>query len=450
MKITIKTITSTLATIAMVGFLQAQSWNYLDAAGTGVNMAGGNGVSGRDLWVVSDNEVYTIMHASTNDQLEVYHYNGTSWNLLPAPNTSGEIIGSSVYVRKNSASSEIYISYSKFSGSGYVVIVKKYDGTTWSQVSTSLPLAAGSSYYGFELDANDVPLVIGSKVTSFEGLRVSKLDMGAWVHYAVPNSTGAISWVGMSYIDSQNNLIFAWQKFVSLTDVPANIDTLSGTTLYSTPENINMMFSGSIQLTHDGNGSQTLVNYKSIGVNLIDLKSYVNTSNTWTLALSDTLGWNGISAMAQNPNGNLFLGVQPPSAPMLSQLFLSNNFNTPVFEPSVSSMIFRIRTNAMYAYVLLANGVVREELSLITDAREVQTNASIGTIYPNPANETIQLQGVDNINLYQAKIFSIDGKIVYQGSLQKEFSVHTLTTGVYFLQILDNKGFVNTIRFVKK
>lgn len=423
--------------------LNAQNWPYVVSSGTGVNIGGGNGVSGRELCVVSDQEIYTAMHASSSDQIEVYRYDGISWTMLPSPNASGQLIGNVVSMKKSKLTNDLYIAYPLFNASSYSVIVKKYDGITWAQVGTNLPLASGSSVFGFQLDNNDTPIVLGSKTSSIDNGKVSRLELGVWVHYAIPNSIGAIFDDNMSYVDSANNLIFLWSKTVSINSTPASIDTLAGNTMFATPENINMMFSGLIRLGCDGLGNQTIYNYKTPSAGKIALKIFKEVTSVWTNTATDTLNWNSISCIETSSNGSVLVGTTPV-------IYRVNDYLSPVFQSSTSVTLFKIRFSDNYAYALLDNGVVRESLSIISSIKDETINKEIA-LFPNPTNQYIQIQGINFNEGIRVNILSIDGKIMRDEIMnQAIIDVYQLTPGIYFLRLTDKEGKTFTQKFIKE
>jgi len=423
----------------------AQSWNYVVSSGTGVNTGGGNGVSGRDLCVVSDQEIYTAMHASSSDQIEIYKYDGTSWLMLPSPNTSGQIIGNVISLKKSSNTNELYVAYSFFNSGGYVVSVKKFNGSTWSALGTNLPLASGSSVFGFQLDNNDLPIVLGSKTSSISDNRVSRLESGVWAHYTIPTSAGSIFNDNTSYIDNNNNLIFAWFKTVSVNSTPASIDTLAGNTMLATPENINMMFSSEMRLGNSGNG-QILYNYKTPSAGKIALKTFKNVSNAWVNTTTDTLNWSAIICIETLSNGSGLVGVN--GAP---RIFNSNDYQTPIFQSTTAATIHKIRSSSNYVYALLNNGVVKQDLALTTSINSQPDIKYDFSLYPNPANEFIQIQGVDFNEGVRIKIISIDGKIMKDEMInQQNIYVSELNSGMYFMELTDTKGKIGVTKFIKK
>lgn len=147
--------------------------------------------------------------------------------------------------------------------------------------------------FGFQLDNNDAPIVLGSKTSSISDNRVSRLESGVWAHYTIPSSADQYL-TTIHLILIQVTLIFAWFKTVSVNSTPASIDTLAGNTMKATPENINMMFSSEMRLGNSGNG-QILYNYKTPSAGKIALKTFKNVSNvSWINTTTDTLNWDNI------------------------------------------------------------------------------------------------------------------------------------------------------------
>ena len=69
------------------------------------------------------------------------------------------------------------------------------------------------------------------------------------------------------------------------------------------------------------------------------------------------------------------------------------------------------------------------------------------TVFPNPADKllTISLEGE-----FEFSILSLDGKLIQKGKIvNSEINVESLNSGVYYLEIISDKG-VSTTKFSKK
>jgi hypothetical protein len=72
------------------------------------------------------------------------------------------------------------------------------------------------------------------------------------------------------------------------------------------------------------------------------------------------------------------------------------------------------------------------------------------TIYPNPANQSIKILGVDFNDEVYVKIISIDGKIMKDEMInQPIINVSDLNFGMYFIELTDSKGKTGVTKFIK-
>lgn len=76
-------------------------------------------------------------------------------------------------------------------------------------------------------------------------------------------------------------------------------------------------------------------------------------------------------------------------------------------------------------------------------------------MYPNPANKQVTLQlpqSADNSIVYQIKITDLVGKVIMQQKANggtTQFNIDRLTTGTYFVEIIDSKGNRTTEKLIK-
>lgn len=72
------------------------------------------------------------------------------------------------------------------------------------------------------------------------------------------------------------------------------------------------------------------------------------------------------------------------------------------------------------------------------------------SVSPNPANQFIQIQGVNFTESVRIKISSMDGKLIKEElTNQSTISVSELNTGMYFIELTDTKGKIGVIKFIK-
>lgn len=79
----------------------------------------------------------------------------------------------------------------------------------------------------------------------------------------------------------------------------------------------------------------------------------------------------------------------------------------------------------------------------------VETNTNSISLSPNPADEYLNF-GSEYLNK-DYDIISINGNVLKNGRLnENQIQISDLTKGTYFLRIYDEKGIINTAKFVKK
>jgi hypothetical protein len=74
--------------------------------------------------------------------------------------------------------------------------------------------------------------------------------------------------------------------------------------------------------------------------------------------------------------------------------------------------------------------------------------------YPNPARDQVTIQHVAPANRAVISVVSTDGKVLFQrtvlpNTLQTQFNIGMLTTGIYILKFDDCQGDVRTLQLVK-
>jgi len=100
----------------------------------------------------------------------------------------------------------------------------------------------------------------------------------------------------------------------------------------------------------------------------------------------------------------------------------------------------RSTTTAVCGQGLMTNS----ECSLSVDEHFLSENISI---FPNPANDKINIKNASSINLQKAVIYDVRGSVVSsidfnQSSSLKTINVSSLTSGVYFINIYSDRGSV--------
>ncbi len=78
---------------------------------------------------------------------------------------------------------------------------------------------------------------------------------------------------------------------------------------------------------------------------------------------------------------------------------------------------------------------------------DIENNQSLITILPNPAQNFFSIQSKNSIQ--QVTIFDASGKQIKAFSKSNNYDISTLEKGIYFVEIIDNVGKINTQKLIK-
>jgi|GEM_PF-4615895 len=90
-------------------------------------------------------------------------------------------------------------------------------------------------------------------------------------------------------------------------------------------------------------------------------------------------------------------------------------------------------------------------LTDVGDIGQVSVNKLLESnlnIFPNPVQDRIYLESIDQDFLYQ--IYNLQGQQIQQGVYRENIDVARLSSGIYFLQLSEKDGLYQAIKFVKK
>ncbi|RLD25295.1 MAG: hypothetical protein DRI54_05205, partial [Bacteroidetes bacterium] len=91
-----------------------------------------------------------------------------------------------------------------------------------------------------------------------------------------------------------------------------------------------------------------------------------------------------------------------------------------------------------------------ENCSEVTDVQEFKNNNDL-TILTNPVGDILKFS-IDQQQNGQAIIFDLSGKVAkefYTEGASTSINISDLEKGIYFLQVIDNKNYVSTKKFIK-
>lgn len=90
------------------------------------------------------------------------------------------------------------------------------------------------------------------------------------------------------------------------------------------------------------------------------------------------------------------------------------------------------------------------DASITTEVNENNKN-NVVDVYPNPANQSISIQGVDFNETVSVKIISIDGKLMKEmKTTTSTIDVSELNSGMYFIELKNKEAKIGVTKFIKE
>lgn len=448
-----KKIYITLSLIFSLGFTYAQStWPYLVAPGAGITTVNNVSLVSSDLLVISDNEIYNAINSQaggggTNRRLEFNKYLNGTWTNLADITTTHNV--ARTILRKAKNSNDIYVAYSHQDANftDYVV-VKKFDGTSWTSIGTDQ--AWGHIYFDFQLDNNDVPILLGKKSTSFQFMKILKWQSNTWNEIELTDYLDLKFFRGSSYVDANNNLVFLKNSVKTRLGVDygkVDIDTLIGDSVTTHFEDVRTTPYSEAFFLLDSNGNQMFFTQTQASGTGSRLTLYKNTAGAWAIDKTDTSNFNLVRNVAVASTGVvLFTGVQYGAT--TGTMYDFSNLSSPVYSSPVNSEINHMRFTKNKAYAFIKNGIVTADvlnLTGINTTKEITIN-----MFPNPVNSTLTIQNVTSSDVAKIEIYSIRAELVQVESNTTNINVENLSKGMYILLMELKDGSVGRTKFIKE
>ncbi|HEX5314452.1 MAG TPA: hypothetical protein VFX38_06060, partial [Gammaproteobacteria bacterium] len=149
------------------------------------------GASRNDLWAVGYSFVDSSKNGTSTLSALIARYDGSSWNVVPAPALGDDIVGSGLIDVSAASASDVWAVGYQTDGEGYRTLIEHYDGNAWSAVSDSPnPGSAYDVLLGVWAAAGDDVWAVGyrSSGTSYSPL-VLHYDGSHW--NVIANTPGA-------------------------------------------------------------------------------------------------------------------------------------------------------------------------------------------------------------------------------------------------------------------
>lgn len=182
----------------------------------------------------------------------------------------------------------------------------------------------------------------------------------------------------------------------------------------------------------------------------------VGTSGTYTVTASDSIGCSSFDNAVLTVSAPIDIGLTAldsltggDSLVVDAGTYASYSWST----GDTTQTISIINEGTYYVTVTDANGCTGTDSIVMvfytgTDRLTIPTI----NIYPNPTSHILNIQTPSNHSFSKALIINSLGQVVQSGYINNtQLDVHTLNSGVYFIQFFDNKNqIVGQARFVKE
>lgn len=447
-----KKIYITLSLILGMSFTYAQStWPYLVAPGTGITSVNNVSLVSSDLLVISDNEIYNAVNSfaqgGANRRLEFNKYLNGTWTNLADITTTHNV--ARTILRKAKNSNDIYVAYS-YQDANFTeyVALKKFDGTSWTSIGTDQDW--GHIYFDFQLDNNDVPILLGKKSTSFQFMKILKWQSNAWTEIELTGYLDLKFFRGSSYVDANNNVVFLKNSVKTRLGVDfgaVDIDTLIGDSVTSHLEEVRTTPYSEAFFLQDSNGNQMFFTQTQANGSGSRLSLYKNTAGTWALDKTDTSNFNLVRNVAVANTGVVLLaGVQYGAT--TGTMFDFSNLNTPVFSSPVNSEINHMRFTKNKIYAFIRNGIVTADVLNLTG---INANKEIAiSLYPNPVNSSLNIHNIISSDVNKIEVYSITGELMLSENNSTNINVENLSNGMYILLLELKDGSMGRTKFIKE
>lgn len=107
--------------------------------------------------------------------------------------------------------------------------------------------------------------------------------------------------------------------------------------------------------------------------------------------------------------------------------------------------------SATSAVIVGDGGTILKNVNVLSNAENVQDNSTI-TLFPNPANDVLQIQSNDDVVISAISIYNTLGQLIKVIPNAKEttsIDVSQLVSGTYFVKVTSDKGSSNS-KFIKE
>ena len=223
------------------------------------------------LTIDTDDNVYIAYAQKTTNALIVKKYTDSWENISPA----GETADGDVAITADN-NNNLYIAYEDSNDSGRGE-AKKYDGTAWSNLGTTLEGSSDMWDIEIKVDSNNIPYLL---YQSDVRLYIQKYTNGAWHNVGTEDFSAYYSPSAKFTINSYNNPVIAISHLKNTTIHAVTVIKFNGNTWEKIGDNITEGEPSSASIALDSEDIPYLVFQD--GENLFKASSMIYKDNKWT------------------------------------------------------------------------------------------------------------------------------------------------------------------------
>jgi len=99
-----------------------------------------------------------------------------------------------------------------------------------------------------------------------------------------------------------------------------------------------------------------------------------------------------------------------------------------------------------FVRITSSNGLIEKEIKVnvvdgITGLSKIEDDNGDFLLYPNPANTTFNIIGIQSVDIKRVEIWSLSGKLSKVFSIEEEFDISDLPRGIYIVKAMKEQGF---------
>ncbi|MDP2688368.1 MAG: T9SS type A sorting domain-containing protein [Aequorivita sp.] len=322
-----------------------------------------------------------------------------------------------------------------------------------------------------QITSVDELIIANTAIQNFEGLEsietvsVSLLIQG---NNSLQNFIGFSSLTSLYFVRIFfNNSLTSFQGLDNLEVIESSCD-IKGNELLNSVNGLQGLISAGDFSIRDSRitNLEGLDNFSNTGYlglsnnsQLINLQGLENLTTIESLGISENsslINLNGVENLDQiTSNVNLYFNENLVSIDALNDVgpadySIALNFN--LSECAIYSVCQSIFQNPDYSVYIDENGTGCNSVPEV----EAQCDLAITeadffedlSIFPNPVSSTLNIKTSGNISFEKAKVYSTLGTLILETS-EKQINLETLSAGIYFVEVVTNKGNV-TKKIIKK